>query len=133
MYINVSVAAGLYFLRRHEKFLIKLLVELIKNQAAFCGNKGTVRVRIFLVSDIHDGLALVIYVIQHSDKILLIITVIPVALCDDRLDFLQSTLHNIMHDRNRNFIGIQFVDALNDLCANIFLFLLRKLRQCAIS
>ena len=84
MDINITVPAGLDLFRGQEELLVQFLVQLIEDQAALGGYQCGIRVGIFLVSDVHDGLALFVDIIQHPYKILLIVTIIAVAFCNDR-------------------------------------------------
>ena len=132
MNINIPIAACLNFFRGHEKFLIKLLVQLVKYQASLCGNQRGICVGIFLVADIHDGLTFFIHIIQHPHKVLFVITIIPVAFRHYGLHLFQSALHNIMHDRNGNFGCVQFVYLINYILANQAFFFAGKFRQCSV-
>ena len=85
MDVNVAVLARLQFVPGHEKFTVQLLVQLIKNQAALRRHERAVRIRIALVSDITDRLALRIDIIHHMNKVHLIVAVVPVALCHCRI------------------------------------------------
>ena len=85
MYINITVPARLYLLRRHKELLIQLLIQLIKNKAPLGGNQRRIRVGILLVSNVHNGLAFLIYVVQHTHKILFIIPIIAITLCHNGL------------------------------------------------
>ena len=97
MDINIPIPTRLQLLGCHKKFLIKLLVELIINQRTLGGNKGAVGVAVFLVPDIHDGLAFFIHLIQHFYKILLIIAVVPIAFRNLRLHLLEGGFDDIVH------------------------------------
>ena len=97
MDINIPIPTRLQLLGCHKKFLIKLLVELIINQRTLGGNKGAVGVAVFLVPDIHDGLAFFIHLIQHFYKILLIIAVVPITFCNQRIDLFQRSFYNVVH------------------------------------
>ena len=88
MHINITVTTCLDFFRGQEEFLIQFLVQLIKDQTTLGRYQGRVRVGVFLISDVHDGLTLFIDIIQHPYKILLIVTIIAIAFCDDRLHLL---------------------------------------------
>ena len=133
MNIKISVPARLNFFRRHEKFLIKFLVKLIKNQASFGGNEGAVRIRIFLVSDIHDRLAFFINIVHHAYEVLFIVTVIAVALCNDRLHIFQRAFHDIVHDLYRDFLLIHLIHPVHHRLTDMPFFFLRKFRQCTVS
>ena len=84
MDINITVPAGLDLFRGQEELLVQFLVQLIEDQAALRGDESTVRIAVLLVADVHDGLALFVDIIQHPYKILLIVTIIAVAFCNDR-------------------------------------------------
>ena len=107
MDINISVIHCLKFLYCHKKLLIQGLIQFIKDQASLCGNQSAVCIGIFLISNVHDGLALFINIIQHLHKILLIIAVIPVTLRHRRIYPLQSSFHQIMHLGNGNLRYVQ--------------------------
>ena len=135
MDIDITVPARLDLFRGHKKFLVKLLIKLIKNQAALRGDKGAVRISVLLVADVHDRLALLVDVVHHAHKILLVIAVIAVALRHNRLHVLQRTLHNIVHDLDRYLLLVQLVHLVNYRLADMTLLLLRKLREgtvCAL-
>ena len=61
MYINITVTTCLDFFRCHEEFLIQLFVELVEDQTSLCGYQSGVRIGIFFISHIHDGLTLFIF------------------------------------------------------------------------
>ena len=97
MDINVAVLTCLKLITVHKKLPVELLVQLIKDQASFRGNKSTVCVGITFITDITDRLTLGIDIIHHMDKIQLVIPVIAVALGNCRIHTLQSTLHDVVH------------------------------------
>ena len=97
MNIKVPVPARLQFLRRHEEFLVKLFVQLVKHKAAFRRNERAVGIAVFLIPNIHDRLAFFVNLVQHPDKILLIIAVIAVTFRNLRLHLLQRALHDVVH------------------------------------
>ena len=129
MNINITVAAGLNLLRRHKKLLIQLFIQLIKDQTSFRGYKRRIRIGVFLIADIHDRLALFVYIVQHTHKILLIVTVIPITLCHHRFYLFQCAFHDIVHDRNGDRAFIQLVYLFYDIIADMAFFFLRKLGQ----
>ena len=88
MHINIAVTTCLDLFRGQEEFLIQFLIQLIKDQTTLGRYQRGIRVGIFLISDVHDGLTLFIDIIQHPYKILLIVTIIAIAFCDDRLHLL---------------------------------------------
>ncbi len=133
MDINIAVAACLQFLCRQEKFLIQFLIQLIEDQASLSRYKGRIRIGIFFVADIHDGLALFIDIIQHPDKILLIIPVIPIAFCHDRFHFFQCAFYNIVHNGDRDLVRIHLVHFFHYISADLLFLILRKIGQCTIS
>ena len=65
MHINIAVATCLDLFRGQEEFLIQFLIQLIKDQTTLGRYQSGIRVGIFLVSDVHDGLTLFIDIIQH--------------------------------------------------------------------
>ena len=60
MNINISITTCLNFLSCHEKFLIEFFIYFIKDQASFGRNQCTVCVAVFLITNIHDRLALLV-------------------------------------------------------------------------
>ena len=132
MHVDITVPAGLDLLRGHEKLLIQLLVQLIENQASFGGNQSGIRVGVLFVPDVHDGLALLVYIVQHPHEVLLVIAVIPVALRHDGLHLLQRALHHVMHHRNRDLIAFQLIHLLDHIAADLPVFLVRKPGQGAV-
>ena len=132
MYIDISVPAGLYFLRSHEKFLVELLVQLIENQASLGGYQRGVRIGILLVPDIHNGLALLIYIVQHPHKILFIVPVIPVTLRHHRLHLFQRAFHDIVHNGDRHIFQSQLVHFINHAPADPTLLFFRESGQCPV-
>ena len=84
-YTHLDVYKRQDLFRGQEELLVQFLVQLIEDQAALGGYQCGIRVGIFLVSDVHDGLALFVDIIQHPYKILLIVTIIAVAFCDDQM------------------------------------------------
>ena len=107
MDVNVTVLARLQLVSCHEKFTVQLFVQLIENQAALRRHKRTVRIRIALVSDIADRLALRIDIVHHMDKVHLIIAVVPVALCHRRIHCLQGAFYDVVHLLNRDALLVQ--------------------------
>ena len=132
MYIDIAVPAGLDFLSGHKELLIQLLVELIEDKASLGGYKGGIRIGIFLVSDIHDGLALFVYIVHHPDKILLVIAVIPVRFGNDGLDLFKHAFHYVMHQRDGHLVHIQLIHPLYHLLADKVFFFLRKFSKRSI-
>ena len=132
MYINITVTTCLDFFRCHEEFLIQLFVELVEDQTSLCGYQSGVRIGIFFISHIHDGLTLFIYIVHHLNKILLIIAVITVGFGYDRLYILQCTFHNIVHDRDWDLICLQLIHFIHNILADMLLFILCKLCQRTI-
>ena len=132
VHIDIAVTAGLDLLGRHEEFLIQLLIELIENQTSLGCDQSGVGVGILFIADVHDGLALLIHIIQHADKVLLIVAVIPVALRNQRLNLLQSALHDVVHDGNRNLIRIQLIHLVDHILTDMSLVFLGKFRQGSV-
>ena len=97
MNIEIAVPDRLDFLRGKEEFLVKFPIELIENQTPLGGYQSTVRVGVLLVPDVHDGLTLGVHFIQHLDKILFVVPVVPIALGDGGVHSLQRPLHDIVH------------------------------------
>lgn len=97
MNINVAVLTCLKLITVHKKLPIEFLVQLIKDQASFRGNKGAVCIGITFITDITDRLTLGIDIIHHMDKIQLVIPIITVALGNCRIHTLQSPLHDVVH------------------------------------
>ena len=73
----------------------------------------------------HNGLTLFIDIIHHPYKILLIVTVIPVALRYNRLHILQGTLYDIMHDRNGDPVLFQFIYFIDHILTDMLFFFFR--------
>ncbi len=132
MDINVSVTTGLDLLGSHKKLLIQFLVELIKNQASLGGHQGRVRIGILLISHIHNGLALLVHIVQHPNKVLFIVAIIPVTLGHNRLHLFQCALHDIVHDGNGDFRLAQLVHLVHHILADMMLLLIGKLCQGTI-
>ena len=132
MYINIAVPARLNLLRRHEKLLIQLFIQLIENQASLRRNERRIRIGVFLVTNVHNRLALFIDVVQHTDKILLIVTIIPITFCHNRLDLLQRTLYYIVHDRNGHCICIHLFHFCNDILTYMSFFFIGEFCQCTV-
>ena len=88
MHINIAVTTCLNLFRGQEEFLIQFLIQLIKDQTTLGRYQSGIRIGIFLIPDVHDGLTLFIDIIQHPYEILLIVTIIAIAFCDDRLHLL---------------------------------------------
>ncbi len=132
MDINISVTAGLNLFRGHEKFLIQFFVKLVKNQAAFGGYKGAVRISVLLIPNIHNGLALLIDIVHHANKILFVIPIVAVALGHNGLYILQRALYNIVHNLNRNLLFIQLIHLFDDSLTNMPFFFLGKFSQRTI-
>ena len=126
MHINISVPACLNLFRRHKKLLIQFLIQLVKNQTPFGGYQRRIRVGVFLVAHIHDRLALFIYIVQHTDKILFIIPIIPITLGYDGLHLFQRALHNIVHHRNGDCIRFHFFHFGNHILTDVPFLLVRK-------
>ena len=97
MNIDIAVAAGLKLVHRQKKFLVQLLIQLVKDQAALSGDQRAVGIAVFLIADIHNGLAFFINFVQHMNEILLIVPIIPVALGHYGIDMIQSPFHDIVH------------------------------------
>ena len=106
---------GLQFLGVHKELLVQLLIELIEDQAALGGDQRGIRVGIFLIADIHDGLAFLVYAVQHADKILLIVAVVAVAFGNLRPHRLKMCI------RDRPFF---VVDLLENQCYAVMTALL---------
>ena len=132
MNINIPFPDRLKLLHSQEKFLIKLFVQFIENQTSLRRHQRTVRITVLLIPDVHDRLALPVNLIQHVHKILLIIPVIPVTLCHDRIHFLQSAFHHIVHLGNLNLLHSQLKDLLFHKPADELNVFLRKLNQGTI-
>ena len=132
MDIDIPVPAGLNLLRGHEKFLIQFLVQLIEHQAPLGGHKRRVRIGVLLVPDIHDGLALLVHIVQHPHKVLLVIAVVPITLGHHGLYLLQSALHDIMHHGNGNLVLLHLIDLINNILADTALVLRSKLCQSPV-
>ena len=126
MNINIAVLACLQLIAVHKEFPVKLLVQFIEYQASLGCNQRTVCVCIALVPDIADRLALGIDLVHHVDKIMLIISVIPVTLGNRRVYLLQSPLHNIVHFLDRNFFLPQGLRLVCGISAQEVNLLLRK-------
>ena len=106
MNIDIAFAARLKLLDRHEKLLIQLLVELIKDKRPLCRNQRRVGVGVFLVAYVHNRLALLVNLVKHMHKILLIVAVVSVALCNGRIHQIECALDYVVHFRNWDFILI---------------------------
>ena len=132
MYIDIPVTACLNLLRSHEKLLIQLLVQLIENQTSLGGHQCGIRICVFLIADIHDRLALLIHIVQHPDKVLLVIAVIPVAFRHHGLHLLQSALHDIMHHGNGNLRLSQRIHLVDDILADPALLFRGESGQCPV-
>ena len=104
MNVNISLPDCLKLFHCQKEFLIKLLVQFIKNQAAFSRYQCTVCIAVLFISNIHDRLAFQIHFIKHMDKILLIVPIITVALGNCRVHLFQRSLYNIVHFLNRNLL-----------------------------
>ena len=133
MDIDIAVPAGLNLFRSHEKLLVQLLVQLIENQASLCGNQRRIGIGVLLIPDIHDGLAFLVNIIQHADKVLFVIAVIPIAFRYDGLYLLQCALHDIMHDRNGNFAALQLIHLFNHIAAYFSFLFIRKFGKGTVS
>ena len=132
MNIDIAVPTSLNLVRGHKEFLIKLLVQLVEDQTPFRGHQCRIRIGILLVSYVHDGLALFIYIIQHTHKVLLIIAVIPIALSHHRLHLLQSVLHDIVHHRNGDFLHTHLIDLVHHVLTDPAFLLHAELGQSPI-
>ena len=97
MNVDITFPARLQFFYCHKKLLIKGFIQLIKDQTALGGNQSTVCIAVFLISNVHNGLAFLVYIIQHPHKILLIIAVVPVTFCNQRIDLFQRSFYNVVH------------------------------------
>ena len=132
MHVDITVPAGLDLLRGHKKLLIQFLVQLIEDQASLGGNQSGIRIGILLIPDVHDGLALLVHVVQHPHEVLLVVAVIPVALRHDGLHLLQRALHHVMHHRDRDLVAFQLIHLLDHIAADLPVFLVRKPGQGAV-
>ena len=100
------------------------------------GNQGGIRIGILLVPDVHNRLALFIYIIQHANKVLLIIAVVTIALGYHGLYLLQSALNTVVHNRNRNFLIPKLIHLVYHKLANMSFLFICKFGQgpvCALS
>ena len=136
MNIDIAVTTCLYLLGGKEERLIEFLVKLVEYERTLGGYKSGVSVGILLVSDIHDGLALLVYVIEHAHKILLVVAVIPVALCNNGLNLFKGRLNDIVHYGYRDLVSLELIYLVADILAYLTLLLLGKLGQrpvCALA
>ena len=97
MDIDIAVPAGLQLLRIHKKLLVEGLVQLIKDQAPLGGHQRAVGIAVLFIADVHNGLTFFVHLVQHPDKILFVIPVIPIAFRHHGTDLVESPLHNIVH------------------------------------
>ena len=132
MHIDITVAARLQFFGRQKELLVQFLVQLVEDQGTLGGNQCGVRVCILLIPDIHNRLALLVHIIEHAHKVLLIVAVIAVAFCHDRLHIFQSAFHDIVHHGNRDLINVHLIDFVHHRLADPALFILGKIRQRTI-
>ena len=126
MDVNVAVPTGLQFLGVHKELLVQLLVELIEDQAALSGDQRGIRVGIFLIADIHNGLAFLVYAVQHADKILLIVAVVAVAFGNLRLHRLKCRLNDVVHLPDLNLGHVMVADITLDMIADRLQLILCK-------
>ena len=126
MNINITVLAGLKLVPGHEELPVKLFVQFIEDQAPLGSHKRAVCIRVALVADIADRLALGIYVVHHMDEIQLVIAVIPVALGHGRVHALQRALHDVVHLLDLNLFFSQRSRVLFRKTADKIFLLLRK-------
>ena len=114
MNVNISFPDRLDLFHCQKEFFIKLFIQFVEDQTALCGYQRTVSVAVFFIPDIHDGLALFIYFIQHLYKVLFVITIITITFCHHRIYLFQGSLYHIMHLCNR--------DVLNSQCLYLFFY-----------
>ena len=126
MNINITVFTCLKLIPVHKEFPVKLLVQLIKNQASLCGNKGAVRICITLVSNVTDRLTFCIYIVHHMDKIKLIIPVIPITFCNSRIYTLKSSLYDIVHFLDLDLVFSKRIGVLLCKTTDKIFLLIRK-------
>ena len=119
MDIDIAVLASLQLVLGHKELAIQTFIEFVENQAAFCGNQGRVRIGIFLISDKTDRLAFLIYLVHKMNKIFLIVTIIPIGLCNSRLHIIQNFLYHIVHFCNGYGSKELVIDHSVDSCHNI--------------
>ncbi len=132
MDIDISVAACLNLFRRQEKLQIQFFIQLVENKTSFGGNKCRIRVGIFLVTDIHDGLGFLVNIVKHSDKILLVVTIIPVTLCNNGLNLLENFLNNVVHFGNGNLIFGKGINLGDDKLADFPVLIIGKLGKSSV-
>ena len=120
MDVNVAVTARLELLGGHEELLVEFLVQFVENKAPLGGNKRGICVGVLLVTDVHDGLALLVHLVQHAYKVLLVVAVVLVALCNVRICGLQSALNYVVHLGDGDFVRVERLCLLGDVAADIF-------------
>ena len=107
MNIDITVLACLKFISCHKELAVKFFVQFIKNQAALRCHERAVRIRIALIPDIADRLALGVYIIHHMDEIKLIVAVVAIALRHRRIHRLKRAFDNIVHLLDRDAFFFQ--------------------------
>ena len=130
--VNVAVPTGLQFLGVHKELLVQLLIELIEDQAALGGDQRGIRVGIFLIADIHDGLAFLVYAVQHADKILLIVAVVAVAFGNLRPHRLKRRFDDVVHLPDLNLGHVMVTDITLDMIADRLQLILCKVVEDAV-
>ncbi len=110
MDIDISVTACLQFVFCQEKLLIKLFVELVENKTSLGGYQSRIGVGIFLVSDIHNCLALLVYFVKHMYEILLVVAIVLIAFCDGGVERFKRILNDVVHFAYGNKIFVHRCD-----------------------
>ena len=126
MNINITVLTCLKLITVHKELPVKLLVQLIKDQASLGSYQCTVCIGIALVTDITDGLAFGVNIIHHVNEIQLVIPVIAVALGNCRIHPLQCTLHDVVHLLDLDLIFPKGIRMLLSKTADKILLLIGK-------
>ena len=107
MDVDIPLPAGLQLFHGHEELLVQGFVKFVENQASLGGDQGAVGVAVLLVADIHDGLALLVNLVQHLHEILLVVAVVAVAFCHLGIHLLQGSLHQVVHLGDRDLAHAQ--------------------------
>ena len=123
MDIDITVALSLQFFDCQKELLIELLVELVENQAAAGGYKRAVRVGIFFIADVHDGLGLFVDRVEHLHKVCLVIAIIAIGFGDGRIDRIERAFNDVVHLRDHDAFGAERFAFFGDEAADEIQFL----------